>query len=185
MFLDRSGDRFQYSVALFETPLQRALAEAPVQRAPEAPRSEREYFVFRVGDAVMGVRSEHVREVTRMSSLTPLPRSPAFVLGVVGHRGEVFPLIDLLRFLGHGAARVAPRSRLFVTLVGGSVVGFLVESVAGLRRVADAEMLPPPAGPSPGLEHIEGLCQSRVLGSLMLLDLPSIIAAARRRLVSR
>jgi purine-binding chemotaxis protein CheW len=133
----------------------------------------------------MGVRSEHVREVTRMGLVTPLPRAPAFVLGVVGQRGEVFPVIDLLRFLGQGDSRPKPGARLFVAAVSGSVVAFVVEQVEGLRRIAEADRLPPPSGPGPGLEHVEGVSQPKLAGPLTLLDLPGIVAAARRALVSR
>ena len=46
--------------------------------------------------------------------MTALPRVPAFVLGVGAVRGEVVPVIDILRFLGKGESRVHGRSRLFV-----------------------------------------------------------------------
>jgi purine-binding chemotaxis protein CheW len=161
------------------------LKEAPVERRPAEPRPEHEYFVFRVGGVVMGVRSEHVREVTRVGMVTPLPKAPAFVLGVVGHRGEVFPLLDLLRFLGQGDSRPPARTRLFVSSVHGSVVGFVVEDVEGLKRVAAADTLPKPAGPGPGLEYVEGVSHARELGAVTLLDLAGIVAAARRMLVSR
>ena len=156
-----------------------------MERRPAEPRPEQEYFVFRVGGVLMGVRSEHVREVTRMGMVTPLPKAPAFVLGVVGHRGEVFPLLDLLRFLGQGDSRATPRARLFVSSVHGSVVGFVVEDVEGLRRVADADTLPKPTGPGQGLEYVEGVSHARELGAVTLLDLAGIVAAARRMLVSR
>ena len=167
------------------SPLQKALEQAPVEDRAAPPRPEHEYFVFRVGGFAMGVPSEQVREVARLGTLTPLPRAPPFVLGAVGHRGEVFPLIDLLRFLGQGEARVLPRARLFVTVTEGSIVGFVVEDVVGLWRIADGDLLPPPSGPGFGLSHVTGVCQPGELGALMLLDFAGIVAAARHRLVGR
>jgi purine-binding chemotaxis protein CheW len=120
-----------------------------------------------------------------MGFLTPLPRSPSFLLGVVGHRGEVVPLIDLLRFLGQGEARPAPRARLFISESGKQVVDFLADHVTGLRRIFTADKLPPPAGGGASQEFLEGLVQSRELGSLLLLDLPRVIQAARQRVVGR
>lgn len=168
-----------------ETPLAQALREAPTEGRVEPPPLQHEYFVFRVGGLALGVGSSEVREVTRLSSLTPLPRAPAFVLGVVSHRGEVFPLVDLLGLLGQGERRAVPRTRLFVASVGRSVVGFVVDDVEGLRSIDDAERLPPPIGPGPGLEHVEGVCQVEEVGSVTLVSLPRIVATVRRKLVSR
>lgn len=165
--------------------LQRALANAPDRAAAQVARPEEEFFIFRVGELTLGVRSEHVREVTRMGPLTPLPRSPSFLLGVVGHRGEVVPLVDLLRFLGQGESRPTSRSRLFISDTNDHVVGFLADQVVGLRRIFVADKLPAPAGAGTAQEFLEGVVQSRELGSLSLLHLPRVVASARQKSVAR
>lgn len=148
-------------------------------------RPDEEFFIFRCGELSLGVRSQHVREVTRMGLLTPLPRSPSFLLGVVGHRGEVVPLIDLLRFLGQGEAKPTVRTRLFISESNGQVVGFLADHVIGLRRVFIADKMPAPAGTGSSQEFLEGIVQSRELGSLNLLHLPRVIQSARQKSVAR
>jgi len=167
------------------TLLQRALASAPDRAAAQVARPEEEYFIFKCGDHLMGVKSELVREVTRMGSLTPLPRSPSFLLGVVGHRGAVVPLIDLLRFLSQGESKPSNRSRLFISESGGQVVGFLADQVIGLRRVFVADKMPAPAGAGTTQEFIEGVVQSRELGALSLLHLSRVLASARQKAVAR
>lgn len=165
--------------------LQRALANAPERSSAQVARPDEEFFVFRCGGLTLGVRSEDVREVTRMGPLTPLPRSPSFLLGVVGHRGEVVPLVDLLRFLSLGESRPTSRSRLFISDSSKHVVGFLADQVIGLRRIFVADKLPAPAGGGVTQEFIEGIVQSRELGALSLLQLPRVIASARQKSVAR
>ncbi|PZR17322.1 MAG: chemotaxis protein CheW [Archangium gephyra] len=165
--------------------LQRALANAPERSTAQVARPDEEFFVFRVGDLTLGVRSEHVREVTRMGPLTPLPRSPSFLLGVVGHRGEVVPLVDLLRFLSQGESKPSNRSRLFISESGGQVVGFLADHVIGLRRIFVADKMPAPAGGGSTQEFLDGVVQSRELGALNLLHLPRIVQSARQKSVAR
>lgn len=167
------------------TLLQRALAVAPDRATGQVVRPDEEFFVFRCGELSLGVRSQHVREVTRMGLLTPLPRSPSFLLGVVGHRGEVVPLIDLLRFLGQGEAKPTVRTRLFISESSGQVVGFLADHVIGLRRIFTADKMPAPAGAGTSQEFLEGIVQSRELGSLNLLQLPRVIQSARQKSVAR
>lgn len=167
------------------TPLQRALAVAPDRAGAAIARPDEEYFLLRCGDLPVGVRSEFVREVTRVGPLTPLPRSPSFMLGVVGHRGQVLPLIDLLRFLQQGESKATSRSRLFISDLSGQVVGFLADQVIGLRRIYVADKLPAPAGAGGQAEFLEGVVQSRELGALTLLNLPRIIQSARQKSVAR
>jgi purine-binding chemotaxis protein CheW len=172
---------------LEQSPLQRALESAPDRAVERIAQREEEFFVFRVGELTLGVRSDLVREVTRMGLLTPLPRAPSFLLGVVGHRGEVVPLVDLLRFLGQGESRApaAARSRLFVSEQGDFVVGFLADQVVGLRQIRVSDKLPAPAGMGTTSEFLEGVVQSREFGTLSLLDLSRVVLAARQRAVAR
>ncbi len=167
------------------TPLQRALAVAPDRATAQVSRPDEEYFLLRCGELRLGVRSEFVREVTRVGPLTPLPRAPSFVLGVVGHRGQVLPLIDLLRFLQQGESKPTPRSRLFISELNGQVVGFLADQVIGLRRIYVADRMPAPAGTGAQAEFLEGVVQSRELGQLSLLHLPRILQSARQKTVAR
>jgi purine-binding chemotaxis protein CheW len=167
------------------TPLERALADAPDRPAPAARVEDDEHFLFRLGTMTLGVRSSAVREVTRRGPLTPLPRAPAFVLGVIGHRGEVFPLLDLLRFLGQGEARTRAQGRVFVCAVGSSVVGFAVDEVIGLRRVARAEVLPAPTAGPRAEQLLTGLATLPGLGTVTLLDAERVVAAARQRVLAR
>lgn len=165
--------------------LQRALVNAPDRATAQAARPDEEFFIFRTGELTLGVRSEHVREVTRMGPLTPLPRSPSFLLGVVGHRGAVFPLVDLLRFLSQGESKPTQRSRLFISESGGQVEGFLADHVIGLRRIFLSDKMPAPAGGGATAEFLDGVVQSRELGSLSLLHLPRIVQSARQKSVAR
>lgn len=167
------------------TPLERALSGAPDKPTAQTARPDEEFFVFRIGELTLAVTSSTVREVTHMGPLTPLPRAPAFVMGVVGHRGEVMPVIDLLRFLGQGESKPTGRSRLFIALTGSWVVGFLADQVIGLRRIFVADKLPPPLSAGVNAEFLAGVVQSREFGTLSLLDLHRVLQSARQKAVAR
>lgn len=178
---------FPILAAHLETsPLRRALSIAPDKALDAKARPEREFFLFKIGELRLGVPSENVREVVRAGILTPLPKSAPFVLGVCGHRGEVLPVMDLLRFLGKGEARVTSRTRLFVGVLQGFVVGVVVDSVVGLRKVDLASILPPPAGGDSSSEHLLGVVHSEANGEVVnLLNFPRILQSARQRAVSK
>jgi purine-binding chemotaxis protein CheW len=149
-------------------------------------RPEQEFFCFRLGDLRLGVPSENVLEVLRAGLLTPLPRTPSFIMGVTGHRGEVLPVVDLLRFLSKGEARIGPRTRLFVGVSGSYVAGVVADTVLGLRRIPVADILPPPLGGDAAAEHLLGVVQgSGANDSINLLNFSKLLQTARQRAVAR
>lgn len=179
-------DAARILVLLPSSPLENALQIAPERATVHQPPPDREFFCFRSADLRFGVPSEHVREVFRMGPMTPLPRTPAFVLGVCGHRGEVLPVIDLLRLLGKGETRTGERGRLFVGVVGRFVAAIVAESVIGLRRIPLIEILPPPLGSDAAAEHLLGIANpAQKNEAINLLDFARLIQLARQRSVVR
>jgi purine-binding chemotaxis protein CheW len=168
------------------TALQRALESAPERATIIESRPEREFFLFRLGELRLGVPSENVREVLRPGLLTPLPKAPAFVLGVCGHRGEVLPVIDLLRYLGKGEAKVGLRTRLFVGMAGNYIAGVVADSVIGLRRIQVSEILPIPTSGDASTEHLLGVVRpANSDEAVTLINFPKLLHAARQRAVTR
>jgi purine-binding chemotaxis protein CheW len=94
--------------------------------------------------------------------------------------------MDLLRFLGKGEARVGPRTRLFIGTSGSYRVGVVADSVLGLRRIAVADILPPPLGGDSAVEHLLGVAEgSSSQDSLALLNFGKLLQSARQRAVVR
>ncbi len=168
------------------TPLQRALGQAPAKAVPRVERPEKEFFFFRLGALLLGVDSVNAREVTRLGVITPLPRAASFVLGVAGHRGEVLPVIDLLRFFAQGESRPGSRILCFIGVNGSFAASFVADQVIGLRKVFTSDILPAPVGGEIPTEHVQGVFQSPELkGTVTLLDLPRVLQTSRQRAVTR
>src|SRR4051812_25143835 len=76
----------------------RQLARVP----PEPPRAGEllELVGFVLAGQRYGLETRFVREVARLSRFTPVPGTPAFVMGVTNLRGEILALFDLRTLLG-------------------------------------------------------------------------------------
>jgi purine-binding chemotaxis protein CheW len=171
---------------LDSTPLQRALEAAPERPSATKAVPEHEYFCFRVGDLYLGVASQHILEVVRAAPLTALPQAPAFILGVCAHRGEVLPVLDLLRFLSKGEARIGAKTRLVVGVSGSYVAAMVADAVIGLRRFPLADVHSVPIGAGEGREHLVGAVKLKPMGEMiLLLDLFKLLQSARQRAVPR
>lgn len=106
------------------------------------------FLIFRLGDTESGqdfaLPIAAVIEVTALpTTLTRLPKAPAFVEGVMNLRGQVVPVIDQRRrFLGDAAA--GKRRRVVVVTLGDTLAGFVVDLVSEVRRIPIAAMRPAP-----------------------------------------
>jgi purine-binding chemotaxis protein CheW len=91
---------------------------------------------------------ERVREIVRVRPITPVPRVPDAVLGVISLRGEIVQVIDLRRRLALPAAEEGiVRRRRIVVLHGadGQMAGLLVDRVSEVLRIRADAFHPPTA----------------------------------------
>src|SRR5712691_7239305 len=104
-----------------------------------------ELLVFSLTGERYGIEMVHVLEVIPLRELTPVPCTPAFVLGVVNHRGRILSVLDFRRLFDLTGQGVTEGSRVVAVAAGGMVFGIFTESVAGVVRVAAHEVAPTPA----------------------------------------
>ncbi len=71
------------------------------RQAGTAEAAEIRYFLaFGKGQKRYGIPVEHVLEVQALEHVSPVPRAPAAVIGVVHWRGALLALLDLSRLFG-------------------------------------------------------------------------------------
>ncbi|MBX3602144.1 MAG: purine-binding chemotaxis protein CheW [Rubrivivax sp.] len=102
--------------------------------------------IFRLGAEEFGVPIMSVQEIVRVPEvLTRVPKTPAFVEGVINLRGTVLPVIDQRSRLGLPALPRSEGQRIMVYMLGGQRTGFIVDSVAEVLRIPRALVAPAPA----------------------------------------
>jgi len=103
----------------------------------------RELLACQLDRARYAIPVERVREIVRMRPITPIPRTPDWLLGVISLRGEVVQVVDLRLSLGVAAAPAARGTRI-VVLHGDDdrVAGVLVDEVREVLRLHPDEISP-------------------------------------------
>lgn len=60
---------------------------------------EGKYLSFRLQDEQYGINVDNILQIIAIPQITPIPKTPDFVKGVINLRGKIVPVIDLrLRF---------------------------------------------------------------------------------------
>jgi purine-binding chemotaxis protein CheW len=76
--------------------------------------------------------------------VTPLPKAPALIDGVIDLRGAVVPVIDLGRALGGDPISVTSRTRIAVAEVEGLILGLAVDAAIEVLPIDVTAMEDPP-----------------------------------------
>ncbi|WP_329742600.1 chemotaxis protein CheW [Dyella sp. A6] len=93
---------------------------------------------YRAGNRPLVSAIDEINELLAVPTLTPVPGTLPWLLGVANVRGNLVPVVDLARFLFNERTPPTERARLLVVRQGAGNVALLVDEVFGQRTV-DAE----------------------------------------------
>jgi purine-binding chemotaxis protein CheW len=136
--------------------------------------AEEQFIIFRLGTQDYGIPIAAVSEIARPPDhITRLPKSPAFIDGVMNLRGSVVPIVDLRRrFDLNGMEQLGSR-RILILAIGGVTAGFLVDSVSRIMKVPIDTICPAPELSPEQMRLISRLANLEASGELILLIDPA------------
>jgi len=131
--------------------------------------SSLQYCTFRLDGHLFGVPVGSVQEVLRQQELTPVPKAPPEVSGLINLRGQIITTLELRSRLGLPArAPDAPVVNVLVRARDGDVVGLLVDEIGDVREPGEASFAALPETVPPRIRAlVTGVC--KLEGQLMLV----------------
>ena len=113
-----------------------------------ATRAAGRYLTFILGGGGYGIPILKVREIIRLLEITPIPRMPEYVKGVINLRGKIVPVIDLRLKFGLPKAETTNRTCIVVTYVAMAsatkLMGLIVDALEEVHQFTADEMEPAP-----------------------------------------
>lgn len=98
------------------------------------------YLTFFLAGQEYGVEILKVREIIGMVQITPVPRTPEFVRGVINLRGKVIPVIDLRSKFDMEQAELTGETCVIVVDVNRIEIGVVVDKVSEVMAIAGEEI---------------------------------------------
>ncbi|HUW86162.1 MAG TPA: chemotaxis protein CheW [Methanoregula sp.] len=83
------------------------------------------------------------REIVEMIQITPIPRAPPYISGVINLRGEITNIMNLNNLLGLPHQEIRDNQKIVVLVpeaAGGSNVGIIVDDVISVLQVAQTDI---------------------------------------------
>lgn len=150
--------------------------------SPEVgPEPLLEMLAFLLGAEEYVVPVDQVREVLKPREITPVPRTPDYLLGVCSLRGAVLPVVDLARRLQHAPGLRDEKSRIIVTGTDADDrVGLLVDRVRSVVRFPASAVRPVPETVEQGVEFLRGIAR-RDQQLFILLDVEKATSVGRQK----
>ena len=139
-------------------------------------RQEVQLACFRVGSELYALDILRIREIIRPQKLTPIPKAPSFIEGVINLRGAVIPVADLRKRFDQPIGEESRKNRIVVCSLSGRIIGLMVDEVTEVRRFGRNEIAAAP-------QFIDGPEANYFLGVarrdeelILLIDLEKVLS---------
>jgi purine-binding chemotaxis protein CheW len=118
-----------------------ATAEASEHVASEG---QLEVLTFAIAGENYGIDIEHIVEIVPPRTPTRVPNADPSIVGILSLRGTIVTLVDVRRRLKQAKSGVTPETRIVVVEHGGETIGFEVDRVFRVVKIAPSDVAPHP-----------------------------------------
>jgi purine-binding chemotaxis protein CheW len=149
------------------------------QAVMSSAEREGKYLTFSLAGEEYGIGILKIKEIIGMMPITPVPKTPGYVKGVINLRGKVIPVADLRLKFGMPEMGYTDRTCIVVVEVEGGrgpvLMGIVVDSVSEVLNIRGGEIEDTPAfGTRMDTDYILGMAKMGG-GVKILLDIDKVL----------
>lgn len=115
------------------------VAKSMGQRIKGIKDREGKYLTFCLAGEEYGISILKIKEIIGMMPITPVPRTPVYMKGVINLRGKVIPIVDLRLKFGMEEIGYTERTCIVVVEIvgheGSMLFGIVVDSVSEVLNI--------------------------------------------------
>jgi purine-binding chemotaxis protein CheW len=140
---------------------------------------EGKYLTFSLAGEEYGIGILKIKEIIGLLPITRVPKTPAFVKGVINLRGKVIPIMDLRLRFGMESAQYNDRTCIIVVEMSSSkgifMIGLIVDSVSEVLNIKQEDIEEAPSfGTRLDTAYILGMAKVGK-GVKILLDIDRVL----------
>ncbi|EKD82308.1 MAG: hypothetical protein ACD_39C01370G0002 [uncultured bacterium] len=130
--------------------------------------------IFILGDFRCALSLSCVEKVIRAVEISPLPKAPEIVLGVINKAGTLIPVIDIRRRFRFPQRELSIDDRFVIAKTAKRLVAMVVDGVDEISELTDEELVSAKQE-LPFAEHLKGV--AKIKGNLiMIYDLDQFLS---------
>lgn len=147
------------------------MAQKTKERETEGSR---QLVNFRIDLKDYALDINKIVEIISFREVTPIPKLPTFIEGIVELRGIVIPVIDLKKRLGLAIASKSTPNHILIVKIHGTRIGIIVDEVKEVIGVGERLIqAPPELFKDKESEYLLGICKFREK-LILILDVEAL-----------
>ncbi len=101
------------------------------------------YITFGLSNQIYGIELSRIREILTYSTITPIPDTKDWVVGVINSRDKAMPLVDLrIRFKTNINPTYSEKTVIIATKISNdNLLGFIVDDIKDIENINSSEIL--------------------------------------------
>jgi len=140
-------------------------------------------LVFTLDEQRYALHLSAVERVVRVIEITPLPKAPEIVLGVINMHGRIIPVVDTRKRFRLRECEIGLSDQLIIANTDTRPVALIVDSVTGVAEqskdtIVQAEKI------VPGMEYVEGVLKLDD-GMVLIHDLDGFLSLKEEKALER
>lgn len=139
----------------------------------------RKLVVFNLSSQCYALHLAAVKRVLRIAEITPLPKSPEIVLGIINVQGRLAPVFDLRKRFGLPHRPLDLRDHLIIARTRRRAVALVADAVVGVVQRLQAEITTADRL-FHNLQYLEGVARFDD-GLIMIHDLDTLLSPVEER----
>lgn len=124
--------------------MQQLLTKKNTLNISNASEQEARYLTFEICGEEYGIEVLRVKEIISMVKITPVPKTPEYVKGIINLRGNIIPVVDLRLKLGIRETVAGDGRCIIIVETRNGLKGIIVDMVSEVLIVNADDMEPSP-----------------------------------------
>ncbi len=107
-------------------------------------KEEQRVIAFLLNEELIGIDIKNVTKISKRLDITPVPKTPDHILGVMNLRGNIVPVVNLKKMLNLPNAE--EENQEFILIIDSAIgnIGLLIDQVVGAITIEEEEIQPAP-----------------------------------------
>jgi purine-binding chemotaxis protein CheW len=130
--------------------------------------------VFALDEQRYALHLSAVERIVRVAEVTPLPKAPEIVLGVINVQGQIIPVADIRRRFRLPEREIDLSDQLIIAKTSKRTVALVVDEVTGVIESPEQKLVPAKEI-LPGTDYVEGVMKLED-GLILIHDLATFLS---------
>lgn len=101
----------------------------------------KEFFIIGIGTIKLGFETRNISEIIELQSITPIPLTKPFILGLINIRNDIISVLDFNMFLRNQYLTIDQNCKIVVLKWNNIKTGFLVNKIYGINLIKEKDII--------------------------------------------